>query len=150
MIGLNADPAWRCACVARSKLLRLKSRPPTSARTSPFAASIETRLPCKSRAAGRSLTICAMRPVIACSAAHRRLHAVIAVPEIDRVQVRDEDVILRVSVLELRRDRGLAQLSRERPLRRELQRARELLGQRAAPFDDASRPPVAPGGRDDP
>ena len=33
--GLNAEPGWRFACVARLNELLWKSRPPTSARTSP-------------------------------------------------------------------------------------------------------------------
>ena len=35
MNGLNALPGWRLACTARSNLLCLKLRPPTSARTRP-------------------------------------------------------------------------------------------------------------------
>ena len=39
MIGLNAEPGWRRACVARSNWLRSKSQPPTSASTSPLPTS---------------------------------------------------------------------------------------------------------------
>jgi hypothetical protein len=68
MIGLNAEPACRRAWVARLKLLARKSRPPTRASTSPRTGSMATKLPCRSFAAGRVLTICAMRVVTASSA----------------------------------------------------------------------------------
>src|SRR5258708_1286823 len=37
--GLNDDPTWRCACVARLNCDRAKSLPPTIASTSPLALS---------------------------------------------------------------------------------------------------------------
>ena len=46
-MGLNADPGCRRDCVARLKGLWAKSRPPTSARTSPVCGSIATRAACK-------------------------------------------------------------------------------------------------------
>jgi hypothetical protein len=42
MIGLNAEPGWRRACVVRSNWLRSKSQPPTSARISPLPISNES------------------------------------------------------------------------------------------------------------
>ena len=82
-------------------------------------------------------------------AARRGFDAVIAVAEIDRVQIRVQDVLLGVALFQLHRDRDLAHLSRERAIRRELLEPRELLGQRAAPFDDAAAAPVAPRGLHD-
>ena len=82
-------------------------------------------------------------------AARRGLDAVIAVAEIDRVQIRVQDVLLRVALFEPHRDRDLAHLAREGAIRRELLEPRQLLGQRAAPFDDAAAAPVAPGRLDD-
>src|SRR6185369_17938020 len=43
--GLNEEPGWRNACVARLKLLSFQSRPPVSARTSPLRGSIATTAP---------------------------------------------------------------------------------------------------------
>src|SRR6266550_3347058 len=40
MNGLNEDPTWRFACVARLNLLRTKSKPPTIARTWPVRLSL--------------------------------------------------------------------------------------------------------------
>jgi hypothetical protein len=42
MNGLNDEPGWRHACVTWLNLLRLKSNPPTSARTAPVSGSSET------------------------------------------------------------------------------------------------------------
>ena len=46
--GLNTDPGWRCARVARLKLFRKKSNPPVSATTAPSNGSIDANAPCTS------------------------------------------------------------------------------------------------------
>src|SRR3989304_4409101 len=68
MMGLNAEPAWRWACVARLKLLALKSRPPAGAGTSPDLGSIATSPRWRSFAARRLLAISVMRVVTVRSA----------------------------------------------------------------------------------
>ena len=42
MKGLNEEPGWRQACVTWLNLLRLKSKPPTSARIAPSVGSVAT------------------------------------------------------------------------------------------------------------
>ena len=44
-IGLNVEPGWRSACVARLNFESSKSRPPTMARTAPLRGSIATNAP---------------------------------------------------------------------------------------------------------
>ena len=46
--GLNDEPGWRSAWVARLKLLRKKSKPPFSATIAPSNGSIDTNAPCTS------------------------------------------------------------------------------------------------------
>ena len=46
--GLNDDPGWRRACVARLKLFRKKSNPPFNATIAPSNGSIDTNAPCAS------------------------------------------------------------------------------------------------------
>ena len=82
-------------------------------------------------------------------AARRRLDAVVAVAEVDGVQVGVENLLLGVALLEPDRDRRFANLAREGAIRRQLLEPRELLRQGAAAFDDAAAAPVAPGGLDD-
>ena len=41
MKGLKLEPGWRSACVTWLNLLRLKSKPPTSARIAPSRGSID-------------------------------------------------------------------------------------------------------------
>src|SRR5439155_12049843 len=79
----------------------------------------------------------------------RRLDAVVAVAEIDRVQIRGENLRLAVTLLEPYGDRRLADLALDGARRRQLLEPRQLLRDGAAAFDDPSRAPVAPRRLDD-
>jgi hypothetical protein len=78
-----------------------------------------------------------------------RLDPVVALAEIDGVQVLLEDLSLRLALLEPRGDEDLANLALVGPYRRQLRRARELLGDGAAALDDASGTQVPERGGDD-
>ena len=80
----------------------------------------------------------------------RLLDPVRAVPEVDRVQVRGEDPVLAPALLELPRERGLADLARERPLVADVCVLDELLRDRRATLDDALLPHVLPQRSSDP
>jgi hypothetical protein len=81
--------------------------------------------------------------------ARRCLDTVIAVAQVHRIQVRAEDFVLAIALLEPGRERRFADLARERPRGRELLGARELLRDGARPFHDPSGAPVPPCGLDD-
>ena len=78
--------------------------------------------------------------------ARRLLDAVGAVPEVDRVQVRGEDPVLRPALLELPGERGLAELAADRLLVRQVGVLDELLGDRRAALDRAVARHVRPEG----
>ncbi|MNT36272.1 hypothetical protein D3C72_1723450 [compost metagenome] len=54
------EPGWRMAWVTWLKLLRLKSKPPTSERIAPLAGSIATKAP-------STVGICTMLTLLPCS-----------------------------------------------------------------------------------
>src|SRR5262249_21823776 len=67
-------------------------------------------------------------------AARRGLYTVVPVAEVDGVQIRLQNLRLRITLLQPDRDRGLADFAGERARRRELLDPRELLRDRAAPL----------------
>ena len=67
-----------------------------------------------------------------------------AVSEVDRVEVREQDPILRPALLELPRKRRLADLARDRPLVADVGVLDELLRDRGAALDDRLRADVGP------
>ena len=78
----------------------------------------------------------------------RGLDAVVAVAEIDLVGVHREDLVLGVAPLDLEGDEGFVDLARERLLRREEDRAGELLRERRAALGVATLLEVRHEGRD--
>ena len=58
MNGLKLEPGWRQACVTRLNLLRLKSKPPTSARIEPSARFAATSAACTSGSCAISHSPC--------------------------------------------------------------------------------------------
>ena len=66
------------------------------------------------------------------------------VPEVDRVEVRGEDPVLAPALLELPRERGFANLPRERLLVADVRVLHELLRDRRAALDDALLAHVLP------
>ena len=72
------------------------------------------------------------------------LDAVGAVPEVDGVQVRGQDPVLRPALLELPGERGLAELAADRLLVRQVGVLDELLGDRRAALDRAAVRDVRP------
>ncbi len=72
------------------------------------------------------------------------LDAVGAVPEIDGVEPRAQDPLLRPLAVELDCEAGLAQLAPHGPLPRDVEVAYELLGERRPSFDDLTLGEVAP------
>ena len=74
----------------------------------------------------------------------RLLDPVGAVPEVDRVEVRDQDAVLAPALLELPRQRRLSHLAPERPLVAHIGVLDELLRDRRPPLDDLLLADVLP------
>ena len=79
----------------------------------------------------------------------RLLDPVGAVPEVDRVQVGGQDLVLRPALFELPRERRLLQLPADRALVMEVRVLDELLRDRRAALDDLLVAQVLPDGADD-
>ena len=78
----------------------------------------------------RAFRDAAVPDILAEVALRRRLHAVIAVAEVDDVEVRFEDLVLRIFLFEVQRHEDLADLSRDADLVLARQVLDELLGDR--------------------
>ncbi len=81
--------------------------------------------------------------------ARRLLDPVGTVPEVDRVEVGEQDPVLRPALLELPGERGLANLACDRPLVADVGVLDELLRDRRAALDDTLRLDVLPEGARD-
>ena len=116
---------------ARPRVLRIRHR---------VEAARIGRDPCEQRRLGDRQLRGAMPEV----GARRTLDAVGAVPEVDRVQVRGEDLVLRPALLELPRERGFLQLAADRPLAGDVGVLHELLRDRGAALHRALVRDVGP------
>src|SRR5438128_166155 len=149
--GLKEEPGCRSPWTARLNWLSRKFRPPTIARTRPSRGSIATSA-AVGWDAGQEGGFGQRQLVSAVPEVDERslLNPVRAVPEVDRVQVRGQDPVLRPTLLELPRQRRLVDLPCERALMRTARVLDELLGDRRAALNALTARDVRPDGTGDP